>query len=689
MKINTRKIKQIALPNLPYVFLFWLFAKIGEAYRITPGVDMLRKAMGAAANLGGTLSRPMLSFNPFDLLVGIVGAAAVYGFVMYKKHHRKKWRKDIEYGSARWGNKDDIAPYQDAVPDNNIILTATESLTLNGRPANPKHARNKNVLVVGGSGSGKTRFFVKPNIMQLHSSYVVTDPKGQILVEVGKLLKRGAPKTRTKLGKDGKPLKDKRGNVVTEVVRKNGKIVYQPYEIKVLNTIDFKKSMKYNPFSYIKSEKDILKFVTALIANTKGEDTKGGEDFWVKAETLLYCALVGLIHYESKTPEERNMNTLVELINTMEVREEEETFQNAVDIVFERLEKGIPLLDADGQQIVDENGEKVYKKPPQPNHFAVRQYKKYKLAAGKTAKSILISCGARLAPFDIAELRELISYDEMELDTLGDRKTALFIIISDTDTTFNFVAALMYSQLFNMLCDKADNVYNGRLPVHVRFLLDEFANIGTIPNFDKLIATIRSREISACVILQAQSQLKNMYKDNAETIIGNMDTRLFLGGSEKTTLKDLSESLGKETIDLLNHSVTKGNSPSFGENFQKLGKELMSIDELAVLDGSKCILQLRGVRPFLSDKFDITQHKNYRYLSDFDEKNAFDMERFVNHKLDVKPDDEFPLFNHDAATEDMPPEAFADYPTAQPEEANDDLDAPDFDGYDPSDTELV
>jgi len=538
--------------------------------------------MATVSKLNAAMSNPLPSFNPFDLLIGLIGAAVVYGFVQYKKHHRKKWRKDIEYGSARWGNKDDIAPYQDSSPDNNILLTATESLTLNGRPANPKHARNKNVLVVGGSGSGKTRFFVKPNIMQLHSSYVVTDPKGQILVEVGKLLKRGAPKRITKVDKDGKTLKDKSGNAITEIVRKNGKIVYQPYEIKVLNTIDFKKSMHYNPFAYIRSEKDILKFVTALIANTKGEDTKGGEDFWVKAETLLYCALVGLIHYESKTPEERNMNTLVELINTMEVREEDESFQNAVDIVFERLEKGKPLLDADGQQVVDENGEKLYTKPPRPDHFAVRQYKKYKLAAGKTAKSILISCGARLAPFDIAELRELISYDEMELDTLGDRKTALFIIISDTDSTFNFVAALMYSQLFNMLCDRADNVYNGRLPVHVRFLLDEFANIGTIPNFDKLIATIRSREISACVILQAQSQLKNMYKDNAETIIGNMDTRLFLGGAEKTTLKDLSESLGKETIDLLNHSVTKGNSPSFGQNFQKLGKELMSIDDVVL-----------------------------------------------------------------------------------------------------------
>jgi type IV secretion system protein VirD4 len=686
---NTRKLKQAILPNLPYAFLFWLFSKIGEAYRLAPGRDVLHKAMAVVGQLNGVMSRPLPSFDPFDILFGLVGAAAVYGFVLYKKHHRKKWRKDVEYGSARWGTKDDIEPYTDANPDNNIILTASEGLTLNGRPKNPKHARNKNVLVIGGSGSGKTRFFVKPNLMQMHSSFVCTDPKGQILVEVGKLLKRGAPKMRTKIGKGGKPLKDRHGNVITEVVRKNGKIVYEPYEIKVLNTIDFKKSMHYNPFAYIKSEKDILKFVTALISNTKGEDTKGGEDFWVKAETLLYCALVGLIHYES-AEDERNMNTLVELINSMEVHEEDESFQNPVDIIFERLEKGIPELNENGEPVADTSGKAVFIRPPRPDHFAVRQYKKYRLAAGKTAKSILISCGARLAPFDIAELRELVSFDEMELDTLGDRKTALFIIISDTDTTFNFVAALMYSQLFNMLCDKADNVYSGRLPVHVRFLLDEFANIGTIPNFDKLIATIRSREISACIILQAQSQLKNMYKDNAETIIGNCDTALFLGGKEKTTLKDLSESLGKETIDLLNASVTKGNSPSFGQNYQKLGKELMSIDELSVMDGSKCILQLRGVRPFLSDKYDITQHKNYRYLSDFDERNAFNMRRFVTRELKVKDSDEFDAYDCGVADEDVPQEVFSDFRGEQAEiTAADAEDEPDNENeFDPTDTEL-
>jgi type IV secretion system protein VirD4 len=595
--MNAKTIKRLILPNIPYAFLWWLFDKAGEAYRTAYGTDTLKKIVGAVANMNVVLSHPAPSCDPFDILVGLIGAAAICLTVLYKKTHAKKWRKDIEYGSARWGNRADIAPYIDEKPSNNIILTATESLTMNSRPKIPKYARNKNVMIVGGSGSGKTRFWLKPNLMQLHSSYCVTDPKGTILIECGKLLQRNK------------------------------------YAIKVLNTIDFKKSLHYNPFVYIKSEKDILKFVTALVANTKGEDTKGGDDFWQKAEVLLYCALIGFIVYEGPE-EEKNMNTLVEMINSMEVHEEDESFQNAVDLMFAELEER------------------------DPQHFAVRQYAKYRLAAGKTAKSILISCGARLAPFDIRELRDLMSCDEMELDTLGDRKTALFIIISDTDTTFNFIAALMYSQLFNLLCDKADNEYGGRLPIHVRCLLDEFANIGLIPKFDKLIATIRSREISACVILQAQSQLKAIYKDNAETIVGNMDTMLFLGGKEKTTLKDLSETLGKETIDLLNHSVTKGNSPSFGQNYQKLGKELMSIDELSVMDGSKCILQLRGVRPFLSDKYDITKHRNYRCLSDADPKNAFDIAAFVSTKLKVKPDEQYEYMEYAEPDAEMPAEAF-------------------------------
>jgi type IV secretion system protein VirD4 len=480
------RIKRFVLPNLPYAMMFWFFSKCGEAYRLAPGKDALRKLMACIADLNTVLAHPAQSFSPFDLCVGLIGAAGIYGAVWVKRKNAKKWRKDIEYGSARWGNKQDIAPYQDEKPDHNIILTATETLTLNGRPKNPKYARNKNVLVIGGSGSGKTRFFVKPNLMQMHSSYVCTDPKGTLVLETGKMLKRGG------------------------------------YEIKVLNTIDFSKSLHYNPFAYIRSEKDILKFVTALIANTS-TDQKGGDPFWTKAETLLYCALIGFIYYQA-APEEKNMNSLVELINAMEVKEDDENYKNAIDFMFEKLAA------------------------KQPQHFAVRQYAKYKLATGKTAKSILVSCGARLATFDIAEVRELMSFDEMELDTIGDRKTALFIIISDTDDSFNFIAALMYSQLFNVLCDKADNVYGGRLPVHVRFLLDEFANIGKIPKFEKLIATIRSREISACVVLQAQSQLKAAYKDDAETIAGNMDARLFLGGSEKTTLKDLTEALGKETL---------------------------------------------------------------------------------------------------------------------------------------------
>lgn len=600
MSIPTDKIKRFILPNIPYVFLFWFFSKCGEAYRLSPGNDALKKLVGTIANLNTAFAKPLPS-DPFDLLVGLVGAAAIFCIVLYKKKNAKKWRKDIEYGSARWGNKKDIEPYVDPKPENNVILTATESLMLNGRPKNPKYARNKNVLIIGGSGSGKTRFWLKPNLMQMHSSYCVTDPKGTILVECGKLLQRGG------------------------------------YEIKVLNTIDFAKSMHYNPFVYIRSEKDILKFVTTLIANTKGEDAKSGDDFWQKAEVLLYCALIGYIWYEGPE-EEQNMNSLVEMINAMEVHEEDESFKNAVDYMFDELEE------------------------KDPQHFAVRQYRRFKLAAGKTAKSILISCGARLAPFDIRELRETMSYDEMELHTLGDRKTALFIIISDTDTTFNFVAALMYSQLFNLLCDRADMEYGGRLPVHVRFLLDEFANIGQIPSFDKLIATIRSREISACVILQAQSQLKNIYKDAAETITGNMDARIFLGGSEKTTLKDLSESLGKETIDLLNHSVSKGNSPSFSQSYQKLGKELMSMDELSVMDGSKCILQLRGVRPFLSDKYDITKHKNYKYLSDDNPKNAFDIGKFVSTRLKVKPNEPYEFFEYTSPDEELPDEAYEDFP---------------------------
>lgn len=580
--MNTDSLRKYVLPNLPYVPVFWFADKLGEAWRLAPDTNILDQLVGSISLLDAVMAKPLPSFHTHDLLAGAIGTAAVYATAYVKKKNARKWRKDKEYGSARWGTSADIKPYMDEKPEQNIILTATEGLTMNSRPKKPKYARNKNVLIVGGSGAGKTRFWLKPNLMQLHSSYVITDPKGTLILECGKLL------------------------------QKNG------YRIKILNTIDFKKSMHYNPFAYIRSEKDILKLVTALIANTKGEG-KSGDDFWVKAETLLYCALIGYIHYEAPD-EERNLNTLVEMINAMEVREDDESFKNAVDFIFDALEER------------------------EPQHFAVRQYKKYKLAAGKTAKSILISCGARLAPFDIKEMRELVAYDEMELDTLGDRKTALFVIISDTDDSFSFVAALLYSQMFNLLCDKADNEYGGRLPVHVRCLLDEFANIGQIPKFEKLIATIRSREISACVILQAQSQLKAIYKDNAETIIGNMDTRIFLGGSEKTTLKDLTESLGKETIDMLNSSITKGNSPSYGQNYQKLGRELMAMDELAVMDGSKCILQLRGVRPFFSDKYDITQHKNYKYLSDANPKNTFSIERFLSTQLKVKPDEEYEVY---------------------------------------------
>ena len=559
--------------NIPYLAFFYLGNIFSNHVRSYVGGDVIDKIFQGILELNTMSFLP--SIHPADILIGI-GVAALIKFIVYTKgKNAKKFRQGKEYGSARWGTKKDIEPYMDEKFQNNILLTQTERLTMNGRPANPKYARNKNVLVIGGSGSGKTRFYVKPNLMQMHSSYCVTDPKGTIVLECGKMLEN------------------------------NG------YEIKILNTINFKKSMKYNPFAYIRSEKDILKLVQTIIANTKGEGEKAGEDFWVKAEKLYYTALIGYIFYEAPR-EEKNFATLLDMIDASEVREDDETYMNPIDRLFEALEK------------------------KEPTHFAVKQYKKYKLAAGKTAKSILISCGARLAPFDIRELRDLMSEDELELDTLGDRKTALFVIISDTDDTFNFVVSIMYSQLFNLLCDKADDVYGGRLPVHVRCLLDEFANIGLIPKFEKLIATIRSREISASIILQAQSQLKAIYKDNADTIVGNCDSTLFLGGKEKTTLKELSETLGKETIDLYNTSETRSNQKSFGLNYQKTGKELMSQDEITVMDGSKCIFQLRGVRPFLSDKFDITKHKNYKFLEDYDKKNVFDIEEYIKRKGKVK-----------------------------------------------------
>ncbi|HGQ1087214.1 TPA: VirD4-like conjugal transfer protein, CD1115 family [Streptococcus pneumoniae] len=559
--------------NIPYLAFFYIGNIFSHHVRSYTGGDVIDRIFQ------GILELNTMSFLPsiylVDILTGI-GVAAIIKFIIYTKgKNAKKFRQGKEYGSARWGNKKDIEPYMDEKFQNNILLTQTERLTMNGRPSNPKYARNKNVLVIGGSGSGKTRFFVKPNLMQMHSSYCVTDPKGTIILECGKMLED------------------------------NG------YEIKILNTINFKKSMKYNPFAYIRSEKDILKLVQTIIANTKGEGEKVGEDFWVKAEKLYYTALIGYIFYEAPK-EEKNFATLLDMIDASEVREDDETYMNPIDRLFEALEK------------------------KEPTHFAVKQYKKYKLAAGKTAKSILISCGARLAPFDIQELRDLMQEDELELDTLGDRKTALFVIISDTDDTFNFVVSIMYSQLFNLLCDKADDVYGGRLPVHVRCLLDEFANIGLIPKFEKLIATIRSREISASIILQAQSQLKAIYKDNADTIVGNCDSTLFLGGKEKTTLKELSETLGKETIDLYNTSETRSNQKSFGLNYQKTGKELMSQDEITVMEGSKCIFQLRGVRPFLSDKFDITKHKNYKLLEDYDKKNLFDIESYMKRRGKAK-----------------------------------------------------
>ena len=604
--MKQKNIKKLVLLNLPY-FLLGLYAtKLGQAYRLAAGTDLSGKLLHIMEGFVAAFQSPYPSFHPVDLLVGLCCGAALRLAVYVKGKNAKKYRKNMEYGSARWGTHEDIAPYMDPVFQNNVILTQTERLTMNSRPKDPKTARNKNVMIIGGSGSGKTRFWLKPNLMQMHSSYVVTDPKGTILVECGKMLQRGAPK----LGKGGKPMKDK-----------NGKGIYEPYRIKVLNTINFKKSMHYNPFAYIHSEKDILKLVTTLIANTKGEG-KAGDDFWVKAETLLYCALIGYIHYEAPV-EEQNFSTLIEFINAMEVREDDEEFKNPVDMMFDELEAR------------------------QPNHFAVRQYKKYKLAAGKTAKSILISCGARLAVFDIAELREVTAYDELELDTLGDRKTALFLIMSDTDDSFNFLISMCYTQLFNLLCEKADDVYGGRLPVHVRCLIDECANIGQIPKLEKLMATIRSREISACLVLQAQSQLKSIYKDNADTIIGNCDCSIFLGGKEKSTLKEISEVLGKETIDLYNTSETRSNNNSYGLNYQKTGKELMSQDELAVMDGGKCILQLRGVRPFLSDKYDITKHPNYHLTADADPRNAFDIEQFLSTRLKPKPNEVYEVFEVD------------------------------------------
>ena len=613
-------IKKLLILNLPYLLMGLFATNFGEAWRMVQGADASQKALSLISVLPVALASWWPSLHPLDLLVGLCCGAGLRLAVYLKSKNAKKYRHGMEYGSARWGTHEDIAPYVDPVFQNNVILTKTESLTMNSRPKDPKTARNKNVLVIGGSGSGKTRFWLKPNLMQMHSSYVVTDPKGTILVECGKMLQRGTPKMRPKLGKDHQPVKDRHGNPVYETVKdKNGKVVYEPYRIKVLNTINFKKSMHYNPFAYLHSEKDILKLVTTLIANTKGEG-KAGDDFWVKAETLLYCALIGYIHYEAPV-EEQNFATLIEFINAMEVREDDETFENNVDLAFKELASR------------------------EPNHFAVRQYKKYKLAAGKTAKSINISCGARLAPFDIQELREITMYDELELDTLGDRKTALFLIMSDTDSTFNFLISMIYSQLFNLLCEKADDVYGGRLPVHVRCLIDECANIGQIPNLEKLMATIRSREISACLVLQAQSQLKALYKDNADTIIGNCDSSIFLGGKEPGTLKELNQALGKETIDTFNTGESRGREVSHSLNYQKLGKDLATIDELAVLDGGKCILQLRGVRPFLSDKYDITKHPNYKYLSDANPRNAFDIEKYLSTRLVPKADEVYEVFD--------------------------------------------
>ena len=592
--------KKLVLTNIPYILTAFYTNRASFLYRNSLGEDIGNKLLYAMEHADRILTGLQPSFNWRDMLTGIVAAVILKLLVWQKQSDAKKLRKGIEYGSARWGNAEDIKPYMSEDPWMNIPLTATEALTMESRPKQPKYARNKNIVVIGGSGSGKTRFFVKPSVMQMNCSMVITDPKGTLIEECGKMLAKGPPK------------KDKNGNIMKD---KSGKVVHEPYVIKVLNTINFSKSLHYNPFAYIRSEKDILKLVTTIIVNTKGEGEKASEDFWVKAEKLLYTALIAFIWYEGDE-EEKNLNTLLDLLNESETREEDETYQNPVDMMFQELEER------------------------DPQHFAVRQYKKYKMAAGKTAKSILISCGARLAPFDIAELREIMSYDEMELDKIGDRKTALFLIMSDTDTTFNFVIAMLQSQLFNLLCDKADDIYGGRLPVHVRVIADEFANIGQIPQFDKLIATIRSREISASIILQSQSQLKAMYKDSADTILGNCDTTLFLGGKEKTTLKEMSELLGKETIDLYNTSETRSNQKSFGLNYQKTGKQLMTEDEIAVMDGGKCILQIRGARPFFSDKYDITKHKNYRFLADENEKNRYKVEKELNPQYTPKPEEE-------------------------------------------------
>lgn len=588
MKMTKKELKRLIILNIPYLVIGLVATNIGEAWRLATGFDSSEKILSFITTLGTAFQNPLPSLNPLDLLIGLCVGVAIRLAVYVKGKNAKKFRHKVEYGSARWGTAKDIEPFVAPNFKDNIILTKTEKLMMSNRPKEPKNARNKNVLIIGGSGSGKTRFWIKPNLLQMHSSYVVTDPKGSIVIECGNALLKNH------------------------------------YKLKIFNTINFKKSMHYNPFAYIHSEKDILKLVTTLITNTKG-DGKAGDEFWTKAETLLYCALIGYIHYEAPV-DEQNFSTLIEFINAMEVREDDEDFQNPVDLMFEALEKA------------------------KPNHFAVRQYKKFKLAAGKTSKSILISCGARLAPFDIEELREITAYDELELDTLGDRKTALFLIMSDTDGTFNFLISMIYTQLFNLLCEKADDVYGGRLPVHVRCLIDEAANIGQIPNLEKLVATIRSREISACLVLQAQSQLKAIYKDNADTIIGNMDSRVFLGGAEPTTLKELNQALGKETIDTYNTSDTRGNSPSFGTNYQKLGKDLMTVDELSVLDGSKCILQLRGVRPFLSDKYDLTQHPNYKLTSDYDKKNTFDIEKFLNRKLKLNQDDVYEVIEIEKET---------------------------------------